>query len=718
MKLSTKTILPIILISAMLILLTGCIVTPSDEQPGYTPGTITGIIAAPCCSTSAEDVSEPCCVSPEYWCYYCQQTWKLQNEVEVILTYGEDEVATTNTNQYGEYTFTNVSPGKNYVVTAYCPDFEDNRPLVKDVALELVEGGAFDTKITDLVSTSLGLVVDFLVVYTEWGPEDIVLDDVIADKPNFPNFPKFKKLVLEVRRVLENCGNVNTDEDVQDALCLAAEEISKLDIGCAPGYTPSPPGPGPTPTPGECDNNTAPILTVPGSITIDAGTTYTGTASATDDGIRFGPDLIFSASVAPTPTNGLSIDPDTGEITWVTDCLDIVDDARTDYVVTVTVDDGCEPVEDSFTITLDPNICLVCAENKAPEITEITLNEVPVPSPPSTVHLVVGTLYEVCVYANDDDILSQELTYSLTIDDGINTPFDIGMGTSDSGGICYQETPLFEHVGTYKVYVNVDDGCDTTTWGPFTVVFLESITVIPGTMNLCKAGTGTTETETGTIETIAHYSDGTSAPVTPDSYDIGNNSIVASVSVGGLVTSGSTTGSTAITVHYKGETATVTVNVTDCALPCESAALVDFILKTNKSDKDDPSYYSIDLYKADKEGDPGYDTIYVSKGTNHLFIKVSAECSISTIEYNYYDGSTCGAYWISQSPNNKVYPSPTDDPPDWLSGVIESGADWWPNNGKNPGLTICKNGGNILKIKVTNPVSEEFKIYTVVINRL
>ncbi|MDP2945011.1 MAG: InlB B-repeat-containing protein [Atribacterota bacterium] len=258
MKLSFKIILPIILISALLILLNGCFGVPADESPGYTPGTITGIIAAPCCSTSAELVSETCCVSPEYWCFYCQKTWRLQNGIKVVLAYGEDKIATVFTNKNGEFTFTNVDPGKNYVVTAYCPDFADNRPLVKDVALKLIEGGSFDTNITDLVSTSLGLVVDFLVLYTDWGPEDISLDAVLADRPNFPNFPKFKKLVYEVRRVVENCEvNLLTDDEVQDALCRAAEEISKLTIGCGPGYTP---GPGPGPTPGPCVDDVRPEI--------------------------------------------------------------------------------------------------------------------------------------------------------------------------------------------------------------------------------------------------------------------------------------------------------------------------------------------------------------------------------------------------------------------------------------------------------------------------
>ena len=261
MKLSFKNILPILLIFTLLILFAGCAVIP-DDQPGYTPGTITGIIAAPCCTTSADPVTEPQGVSPEYWCYDCENTWSLQNGVEVILTYGEDEVATVFTNEDGEYTFTNVPPGKNYVITALCPDDDDDRPLVKDVALEVVEGETYDAKITDCVSTSLGLVVDFLVTYSELGPEDIVLDGVIAGKPNFWGFPRFKKLVLEVCRAEGECVNLNTDEDVQDALCKAAEEVGQivipdLDLGCTPGFTP---GPGPGPTPAPCDGDIPPVI--------------------------------------------------------------------------------------------------------------------------------------------------------------------------------------------------------------------------------------------------------------------------------------------------------------------------------------------------------------------------------------------------------------------------------------------------------------------------
>jgi len=578
MKLSFKIILPIILISALLILLNGCTGTVPDEEPGYTPGTITGIIAAPCCSTSAETVSETS-GSPEYWCYYCQETWKLQDGIKVVLTYGEEEVATVYTNEDGEFTFTNVDPGKNYVVTAYCPGFGDNRPLVKDVALQLIEGGSFDTNITDLVSTSLGLVVDFLVLYTDWGPEDISLDAVLADRPDFINFPRFKKLVYEVRRVVENCEvNLLTDDAVQDALCRAAEEISKLEIGCGPGFTPGP-GPGPEPCDGdvrpeidqvegvdqvllngspvssgstlspiivgtpiefcvyatdpdnklaqpltysisgskdgnpfnfqmgtvncvsgtplaeevgtyivyvnvsdgclttpwgpitvnvddECYNNEPPVLTVPADLTVYAGDTYTAIASATDDGIRFGTDLVFSASIAPsTTTNNLTIDPSTGEINWVTDCLDIVNDDLTNYLVTVKVDDGCEPVEKSFTITLDPEKCNPCYDNTAPEVI--------VPDDSLGIFVAAGSTYDADIFMSDIDLIKDPLTHTISISPLATNSLVI---TPITGGVHISWdtdcADIVDGVNTeYTITIEAFDGCAQTIKS-FTITLL------------------------------------------------------------------------------------------------------------------------------------------------------------------------------------------------------------------------------------------------------
>ena len=204
-----------------------------------------------------------------------------------------------------------------------------------------------------MVSTSLGLVVDFLVTYTELTPEDIVLDDVIAANPNFKGFPKFKTLVLTVRDVLESCGNVDTDEDVQDALCLAAEEVGRivlpdLDLGCAPGFTPATPNPPPPTPPDPCAGNTGPSITIADK-SINAGDSLSYAPgnvgyTAGDDGVTGAP--IYTLSNEP---EGMSIDPATGTITFATDC----GEGDVYEAIEVTITDACGLVaSDTFTLTV------------------------------------------------------------------------------------------------------------------------------------------------------------------------------------------------------------------------------------------------------------------------------------------------------------------------------------------------------------------------------
>jgi hypothetical protein len=427
MRLSFKNILPILLIFTLLILFAGCTTTPS---PGYTPGTITGIIAAPCCSTSADPVPDPCCIAPEYWCYYCENTWSLQDGVKVVLTYGEDEVATTTTNEDGEYIFTNVPPGKNYVITAFCPDYNDDRPLVKDVAFEVVEGETFDAKITDCVSTSLGLVVDFLVTYTELGPEEIVLDEVIAGNPNFWGFPRFKKLVLEVCRAEGECVNLNTDEDVQDALCDAAEEVGQivipdLELGCGPGYTP---GEGEGEGEGECEKPTA-----------EAGGPYSAT--------------VCPGANALIDLTGSGIGTGTLSYAWDLDDDGQFDDSTAQnpqdvsfiagvHTVTLQVTDDCGSTTDTATVTID--LCV----NNAPTITNITDK-----------NIAQGNTFNFTVSANDLD--GDNLFYEI-----VSGPSTMTIN-SNTGAItwvaaCSDPVTSRCHIICNKeVTVKVtDDGCD------------------------------------------------------------------------------------------------------------------------------------------------------------------------------------------------------------------------------------------------------------------
>ena len=226
MKLSTKIILPIILISALLILLNGCqVATVPDDSPGYTPGTttISGIIAAPCCSTSSLTAVNGD-IAPSDWCLQCEVNWFLQKNIEVILTYEGEKVGSTTTNTEGEYTFANLSAGDNYVITAICPD-DGGKPLVKDVVKEVVDGENYDAGITDCESTALGVLVDALV-NLGISSEYIILEDI-------QGAAKFESFVKALCEVLESCGDVTVDDDLLDLGNSVLMEI----LGENPGWT-------------------------------------------------------------------------------------------------------------------------------------------------------------------------------------------------------------------------------------------------------------------------------------------------------------------------------------------------------------------------------------------------------------------------------------------------------------------------------------------------
>ncbi|MBE3121002.1 MAG: hypothetical protein IMZ58_02195, partial [Thermoplasmata archaeon] len=105
-----------------------------------------------------------------------------------------------------------------------------------------------------------------------------------------------------------------------------------------------------------------------------------------------------------------------------------------------------------------PTPPLPCAGNTAPSISSVLLDSATV-SIGEPVHVVVGTPYVVTINASDPDGILGSLTYSATIDE---TP----VGTVASNVITV--IPLV--VGTFEIYVNVNDGCTSTPWGPVTVV--------------------------------------------------------------------------------------------------------------------------------------------------------------------------------------------------------------------------------------------------------
>ena len=471
MKLSFKTILPIVLIFTLLILLAGCFITPLEEQPGYTPGTITGIIAAPCWSTSAGPVTEPNCVYPEYWCCYCGDTWSLQDGVEVILTYGVDKVATTTTNEDGEYTFTNVPPGKNYVITAYCPDFDDNRPLVKDVALEVVEGKTYDAKITDCVSTALGLVVDYLVENTTvLGPEDIVLDGVIAGIPNFYGFPEFKKLVERICEISPGRVNLFDDEKVPDYLCRGAQEIGRkvipdLDLGCTPGYTPGPP-----PTPGACAGNLVPIIdsvkmngeliAINDTVNVILGESYDIVVIAHDQDTKLG-ILTYYATV-----NGVeSAATTTGQIT-------VTPTVPGTFEVYAFVHDGCaETPWGPVTVVVE------CCPFAEPGVT-IDISEQKTRSKDKGTILSLcldkcATINSVTIHYSGPDPLPDDLVITPSYSGkGLSWVVDSGISFDPTtGAVCLIGGAETGIPGTYTITVTYTDPCGKTANGSVDIEF-------------------------------------------------------------------------------------------------------------------------------------------------------------------------------------------------------------------------------------------------------
>jgi len=226
MKLSTKIILPILLISALLILLTGCFLVPPKEEPGYTPGTVTGTMARPmvCCEDpEGELVGDP--ITPNICDELCipfnTVDWYAWTNVQVVLTTWVDseevELATTVTDANGDYIFSDVPPDINYIITAICPT--DEEFVIKDVVEELVEGGIYDAGIADAESTVLALCLD--------GLGEIGLDSYLLDLDDFRSHDYYDEVIEEVCGYLADC-----DHAIPLWVCVLTE--------LCPGYTPAP----------------------------------------------------------------------------------------------------------------------------------------------------------------------------------------------------------------------------------------------------------------------------------------------------------------------------------------------------------------------------------------------------------------------------------------------------------------------------------------------
>ena len=115
---------------------------------------------------------------------------------------------------------------------------------------------------------------------------------------------------------------------------------------------------------------------MPANDTVDPNpvSPYTWSVLGSDpDGILGTPLEYSLVSVVPTPINGFTVNPTSGEISWDPDCNDINDRVNTTYTITVEVFDGCDTDEGSFDVTLNADPCEPC------ELAELTIftNKVP-----------------------------------------------------------------------------------------------------------------------------------------------------------------------------------------------------------------------------------------------------------------------------------------------------------------------------------------------------
>jgi len=354
MKLSFKILLPMILISALLILLVGC--TPTAPSPGATTttgGTITGIFETP----------EACCIANRDH----TEGWVPLVNATVSVIDSKDVTHTTKTDSDGKYWLTDVAPGIYYVITACC-ECEDGEGVYKDVLEEaLEEGETYDAGIADCESSALGLIIDYLLSGDVFEAEDCNCYCNCFDEES-QIYASLVTTGVKLRAAAINLQNipskpldaVRANADFQG---FVVELCDLLEACCVePAATPPPP-----PPPPPCLGHTAPYNIVLDTLEATAGQQYSGTVSADDDD---GDTLTFSWTTGFVPPAGMTLDQVTGDITWTPGCDDACDCEQTAQVdvvtfatvvdlepcspIKVTVSDDCDSADAEFCIEVNP----------------------------------------------------------------------------------------------------------------------------------------------------------------------------------------------------------------------------------------------------------------------------------------------------------------------------------------------------------------------------
>lgn len=168
--------------------------------------------------------------------------------------------------------------------------------------------------------------------------------------------------------------------------------------------------------------NAIPVITSTAVSSIEAGTSYSYTITATDDD---GDSLTFDATTLPS---WLSFDAASGTLTGMPTAAD-----EGDHNVTITVDDGTDTVTSTFTIS-------VTVPNSAPVITSTGVTTA-----------TEGEEYSYTVMATDADSDTLTMT-ATTIASWLTFDASSGMLTG---------TPMASDVGEHEIELTVSDGTDS-----------------------------------------------------------------------------------------------------------------------------------------------------------------------------------------------------------------------------------------------------------------
>ena len=142
--------------------------------------------------------------------------WTPLPNATVTITDSEGITHTVMTDSEGYYTFFDLPPGTNYIITA-TGQVGENTVILKDLIPLVEEGENYDAGTADCESTALPLVIEALLT------EGLTLEEI--DLEQIQNTDNFASLVSSICLLLESYGDVTSDAAIANLVEEVVEEI-------------------------------------------------------------------------------------------------------------------------------------------------------------------------------------------------------------------------------------------------------------------------------------------------------------------------------------------------------------------------------------------------------------------------------------------------------------------------------------------------------------